>query len=103
MNTLLPPFAKLGEAPMGEPAIAGPEAETPLDFLGAIYRDPMQPISLRLRAAIAAAPFVHPKLSVTANINHGLASRLERAITASGKPVVVDAKAQRVPQGQGED
>jgi hypothetical protein len=60
-----------------------------LDFLTAIYRDPRQPMPRRMRAAIEAAPFFHPKLAVNANISGGedFASRLERAIARSGKVV----------------
>ena len=65
---------------------------TPLDFLNAVYRDARQPISLRMRAAIAAAPYVHPKLSVVAQLGEGFAARLERAIKESGKAVVIDAR-----------
>ena len=36
-----------------------------------------------MRAAIEAAPYVHPKLSVNANINAGFATRMERAMEAT--------------------
>lgn len=47
----------------------------------AIYRSADQPMPRRMRAAIAALPFEHPKLSVTANVgpNIGFARGLERA------------------------
>jgi hypothetical protein len=53
-----------------------------LAFLQAIYRDPRQPLAVRLRAAIEALPFESPKLSVTALLHPGddFATRLERAI-----------------------
>jgi len=38
---------------------------TSLDVLRAIYRHPMQAISLHLRAPIAVLPFAHRKLAVT--------------------------------------
>ncbi len=61
-----------------EPNI-GP-AESSLELLQAVYSDPGQPLSRRMRAAIAALPFEHPKLCVTANIQgHGFAAQLERA------------------------
>jgi hypothetical protein len=41
---------------------------TPIDFLCAVYRDPRQPMHRRLKAATEAAPYVHPKLAVTASI-----------------------------------
>lgn len=68
---------------------------SPLDFLTAVYRDPRQPISRRMRAAIEAAPYYHPKLSATAVLHDAdtFASRLERAITRSGKaPLMIEAK-----------
>jgi hypothetical protein len=44
---------------------------TPLDFLEAVYCNPNLPLATRLRAAIEAAPYRHPKLAVsaTATIN----------------------------------
>lgn len=67
---------------------------SPLDFLTAIYRDSRQPISRRLRAAIEAAPYFHPKLSATAVLRgDDFAARLERAIARSGKaPLMIEAK-----------
>ena len=36
---------------------------TPLEHLLAVMRDECQPVEVRLNAAKAAAPFVHPKLA----------------------------------------
>jgi hypothetical protein len=47
-------------------AIELPEGASSLDFLRAIYRDPRQPMTRRMRAAVAALPFECPKLAVTA-------------------------------------
>jgi hypothetical protein len=57
----------------------------PLDFLCAIFRDPRQPMSRRMRAAIEATPYFHPKLSATAIIpgGEGFARRLGEAIERS--------------------
>jgi hypothetical protein len=46
-----------------------------------IYRDPLQTDAVRMRAAIAALPFEHPKLSSNTSLvlNVGFARGLERA------------------------
>jgi hypothetical protein len=69
-----------------------------LDFLRLVYSDPSQPINRRMRAAIAALPFEHPKLSVSANVDPTLAlPRLERALKiARGEPLVIDGRAERI-------
>ena len=77
------------------------EGEHSLDFLQAVYRDPMQPLSVRMRAAIEALPFEAPKLSAVAvSSMSGAAERLERAIARSGVNVsrTIDAKAVALPQ-----
>jgi len=58
---------------------------TPLEFLRAVYCNPAVPLPVRMRAAIEAAPFVHPKLAVTALVPIGedFASKLDRAVARS--------------------
>ena len=57
-----------------------PADATPLDFLSAIYRDAAQPMARRLKAAIAAAQYVHPKLAVVANVNGAdIGARVDQA------------------------
>ena len=69
-----------------------PNDATLLDFLSAMYRDRWQPMHQRLKAAIEAAPYLHPRLAVTAVVDGGdFAARLERAIERSGK--VINGKA----------
>jgi len=73
-------------------ALALPPNATPLDFFQATYRDPRRSWAQRQRAAEAAAPFMHPKLAVVANLNgEGFAAALERAIARSGKAQAVHA------------
>jgi hypothetical protein len=63
---------------------------TPLHFLEAVYCNPNLPLATRLRAAIEAAPYKHPKLSAAA-IGHfdgqTFAEALERCIERSKSPV----------------
>ena len=41
---------------------------SPLDFLFAVYRDPQQPMTRRLKAACEAAQYVHPTFKATAMV-----------------------------------
>jgi hypothetical protein len=66
----------------------------PLDFLKAVYLNEGLPLTVRMRAAIEAAPYMHPKLGAVAvgyMSADGFAARLERAIMRSGK--LIEAKA----------
>lgn len=86
-------------APSHEVAVA-PNA-SPLDFLNAVYRDAGQPMQRRMRAAIEALPFVHPKLAVTATISGGnFAAKLEATAARSGKSYILDAKAIDLATGE---
>jgi hypothetical protein len=54
---------------------------TSLDFLQAVYLNNELPLSVRMRAAIAALPFEAPKLAVIANLStKDFADRLEAQI-----------------------
>jgi hypothetical protein len=54
---------------------------TPLEFLQAVYCNEELPLPTRIKAAIEAAPYVHPKLAVTGLImGEDFAQRLEKAI-----------------------
>jgi hypothetical protein len=39
---------------------------TPLEFLTSVMRDPEQPLGIRIEAAKAAAPYVHPRINAVA-------------------------------------
>jgi hypothetical protein len=66
------------------------EGVTSLKFLQTIYRNPEVPLPVRMRAAMAALQFEHPKLAVTANVESGdFADQLEQAVKRSR---MIDAK-----------
>ena len=61
---------------------------TSLDFLQAVYRSSTQPMQRRLRAAIEAAQYEHPRLAVSALVDGGdFADRLQRAVAQSRKAI----------------
>jgi hypothetical protein len=64
-----------------------PADASPMDFLRAVYLDPKQSLPTRLKAAIAAAGYAHPKLAVTAVVQEGgsIADRLEAARKRSAR------------------
>jgi hypothetical protein len=67
--------------------------ETSLSFLQKIYRSPAQPMSRRLRAAMAALPHEHPKLGAIATLSingDDFASQLDRAIERSSMVNAID-------------
>jgi hypothetical protein len=65
---------------------------TSLNLLQAIYRSSAILLMTRMRAAIAAIQFEHPKLAVTATVEAGdFADQLEQAVERSRK-VMIEAK-----------
>jgi hypothetical protein len=70
-----------------------------LDYLRSVYRDPLQPDSVRMRAAMACLQFENPKLAVTASVSDPafFAERLERAIRRSGISLTIDHAPQPRP------
>ena len=76
-----------------------PPGASPLDFLVAVYSDSEQPFNNRLRAAVAAAPFMHPKVNVSANVDkEEFAKMMEEIGRNSGKSNVIDSKPRRLTQ-----
>jgi len=108
-KALFPALGRLPAKGEDEPSVELPENATPLEFLEAVYRNPDQPIGRRVTCAIAAAPFRHGKLTVTANADGEFAKKMEelsRQRTPGGN--VIDAKANyrtlagQEPQGKTE-
>jgi hypothetical protein len=76
---------------------------TPLVFLEAVYCNPNLPLATRLRAAIEAAPYKHPKLAVsaTATINReDFATALDRAIARSKSPPTLNGPVEQLPASE---
>ena len=69
------------------------QAPTSLELLQAVYCNEAVPLSVRMRAAIAALPFETTKLAVTAigPMSEGFAMQLEKAIARSGKLIEAQA------------
>ena len=93
---------------MAEPMDALDEIEAPatgrtsLDLLQAIYRCPDQPLHVRMKAAIAALPFEHPRLAVVATVDgrDNWAKALQGAIARS-RPVLELHAAEPAPAANG--
>jgi hypothetical protein len=65
-----------------------PPGATSLALLQAVYRSDDQPLHTRMKAAIAALPFEHPRLAVTAVVDdRDLGARLARAIERSARVI----------------
>lgn len=105
------------EAEEDEPVLReeGPKAQTALQLLQAVYRDPTQPQSVRIKTAGMAIAYETPKLSVGIRADHrGMADRMEatelrhkqsalvaqreNAAAAGERPVVSSATFRRVAE-----
>lgn len=81
-----------------------PARVTPLEFLEAVYDNDELPLSVRMRAAIEAAPYVHPKFTAVGYMREmdTFAVRLERAIERSNGARLIEGRAVEVPRdGEG--
>jgi hypothetical protein len=68
-----------------------------LDLLQAIYRNPDQPLSVRIRCAVAALSHEAPKLIAQAQISEGdFATLLEQRIKRFNEAKVIEAKPQAI-------
>jgi hypothetical protein len=76
--------------------IAEPKAKpTPLEFLQAVYSNEGLPLSARLKAAIEAAQYVHPKLAASAHVDgKDFAALLEDRLRklSEAKPLAIEDK-----------
>jgi hypothetical protein len=93
-------FPDMEYKPMSQALEVAPNA-TSLELLQAVYRSPSLPLATRMRAAMAALQFEHPKLGVSVNINgEDIAERLDRAIARTNglkvieQPKVIEALAE---------
>ena len=76
------------------------EQPSPLEFPRAVYLNNDLPLTVRMRAAVECAPYVHPKLTAiaTTTLNgKDFASMLERAIQRSRAPLCDRTSRGRAP------
>jgi len=76
---------------LGEINYREPKTISALKYLQLIYRNPMEPTGVRIRAAIESLPYENPKLSAVAvgYMNaEDFASRLDRAIERSNGKLI---------------
>jgi hypothetical protein len=91
----MPPFADPANLAPTE-IEDGPEGETSLQLLQAIYRNRKQPLNVRVRCAIEALAHEYPKVSAV-QVSHmngqDFAAALDRAIERSRGPLALNAPA----------
>jgi hypothetical protein len=68
-----------------------------IDYLRSVYRNPLQPDNVRMRAAAIAIEYELPRLAVTATVNAGdfavqLDQAIERSRKVSAQPMMIEAK-----------
>jgi hypothetical protein len=69
------------------------EVDNAHELLKVVYRSPLIPLAVRLRAAIAAIPFESPKLAVTAVVSENdFATLLDRRLARISEQKQIEAK-----------
>lgn len=81
---------------------------TPLEFLEAVYLNENLPLTVRMRAAIEAAPYKHAKLSASTVVTmdgRSFAEQLDRCIerSANGPPMLNPPTIEHEPLVSGEE
>lgn len=89
--------AVLGRIEQQSEGLEVPDDCTPLEFLQAVYRCAKQPMQRRLRAAIEAAVYSHPKLSATAILGEDYASLLDARLARIAEPKLINATPENPP------
>lgn len=72
----------------GAGTTAGTAGTNAIDYLRSVYRNPLQPDNVRMRAAPIAIEYELPRLAVTATVNGDFADQLEKAIERSRLPLI---------------
>jgi hypothetical protein len=68
-----------------EALLAEPAPASALSYLQSLYRNPLNPVPMRMRAAALALPHETPRLTAVANIDvSDFAEKLEECIRRSG-------------------
>jgi hypothetical protein len=78
----------------------GPEGETSLQLMQNVYRDRKLPLTVRVRCAVEAAPYENPRVSavaVTSMSGQSFAEALERAISRSQGPLLLNGSVEELP------
>ena len=71
---------------------AGTAGTDALAYLRSIYRNPREPTSVRMRAAIAALAFENPKFGIIAHVDNLFGERMEAALARSAVVRQIEAK-----------
>jgi hypothetical protein len=89
------------EAQQRQLAANEPAPANALDFLQSIYRNPLQPLPVRIRCAVEALPFESAKLTATALLtSDDFATLLDKAIERSNGARVINHRPQETESRQ---